>query len=129
MKLEVGALYEMSNGTVARCTAHGAEYDWYAIGGYWYDNAGRPQYNWQLPTVKHKLQVNEPPEPETPKPIPFKIDGPGWYRLRLGSWVKLTLINGWFRNWDENGVSRLPWALSDVISKATPEQSRILDAL
>ncbi len=130
LRLEIGKLYEMSNGKSEICEPYPNSEKMVYLGGHSYKLDGDPVCSGNnSPYVLYKLRVNEPPEPEMPKPIPFRIDGPGWYKLRLGSWVKLTLINGWLRNWDENGVSRFPWALSDVTTKATPEQARILDAL
>ncbi len=55
---------------------------------------------------------------------PFRIDGPGWYKTALGDWAKLT---------EErlSKTSMISWAKNTdiMIAKATPEQSRILDAL
>ncbi len=70
-----------------------------------------------------------------PKPAPFKITGAGWYKCRNGAWVKdPDIVNRQFRGqqwWHENGYWRsdfYPCRL-DLISRATPAQAAILDAL
>ncbi len=59
---------------------------------------------------------------------PFKVEGKGWYQLELGSWVKIT-ERGWDTNWNDDGSSKLPHIISNIVCRATPTQAKILDAL
>ncbi len=61
IRLEVGALYALSDGSVEWCTFHpGYSVHWpYQLGKYWYDLKGEARFP-GTPRILHRIKLNEP---------------------------------------------------------------------